>query len=198
MHGRFWQFRIGVFAALAALASVAAGRADASPLLWSDQVSGEAIRVFTDGERAIGGGHGNSLYGPMEVTLLGLKKGGGYAGKLSGRLSGRGRDQAVTGSWTLNPQQNSKQLVVEITNRDGQKLHGENVALARPEPPTPLRCGWARGSVTRQRNGRPSPMGMGDAIAVGDTVTTGPAGVAILVLEDRSVAVTHDPTTPPL
>src|SRR5437868_16648 len=119
MRPRFWQFRIGLGLALGMLGAGAPRAAGAAPLLWSGNPKGGAVRLYTDGERAIGGVRSTTPDGQVDVTLLALyrRDGAEYKGNFSGQLQG-GR---VTGRWWLSLQRSSRDIVLQIARRDGQR-----------------------------------------------------------------------------
>lgn len=194
MMKRFARFATGLFLAAGVLGGSAANAAG-GPDMWSGDLKGqsEPARVFTDGERAIGGVRVALRSGEFDITLLGLhpRNAADYSGNISGWARGGGKQPAVNGSWRLD-------LRTRMVAADGLSPTGKfhiDLALADVGLPAPLRCGWALGNVTCRHGSRSGALRMGDAIAVGDTVTTGAQSAAILVLGDRSVAVLQEQTT---
>jgi hypothetical protein len=189
---------IGCWLALGAVGAGEAAPAAPGPLLWSEREGGGAARVYTDGERAVGGVRvATKDGGDADLSLLGRYQSGDkeYRGKVSGRQRAGGQVSAASGHWTLNPA--GRRVVVSLLWANGKReTVWLNWPLVRPGAPPPLRCGWARGTVTRRpAGGKAAALATGDGIAVGDTITTGRDSAAIVVLGDRSVAVLQAETT---
>lgn len=171
-------------------------KAQLSPQLYTSPYGKETARFYTDGEHAVGGALGQLPAGQMSMTLLGRAGGRSpeYQGTLTGTFQQGSRALAMTGSWSFDADQRNRVIVVHIRvkGRDPQDVR---LDLGDPAAPPRLRCGWATGHVTQAHGGQPHPLTTGDPIAVGDTVVTGPGSAAILVLDDRSVAVMQEGTT---
>src|SRR4051812_30922374 len=96
MEMRVFRFGLWSFAAVGLVGST--GRAMASPSgaqLWSGKPAGGAVRVYADGERAIGGLRGKTDAGELELTLLGLyqQHDGEYKGRIAGTVRSGGRSR---------------------------------------------------------------------------------------------------------
>src|SRR6266511_1639916 len=105
MMKRFGRFAIGLFLAAGAVGGSKA-HAAAGPEMWRGDVQGqsEAARVFTDGERAIGGVRVALRSGEFDITLLGLhpRNAAHYQGNIPGWVRGGGKQPAVNGTWRLD------------------------------------------------------------------------------------------------
>lgn len=179
-------------ALFAALALASAGRAD--PVEWTGQSGNVLIRLLVDGQKAAGTARGDTARATIELELAGTRVGSEYRGTARGVARRGAQSRPISGGFSAVVEGASPKLSLQLVDVGGENLTF-SAPLSRQGAPQALKCISARGSVRRTpAKGVPTSLKSGDSFAVGDQIETGPAGAAILSLEDRSVVLMQENT----
>lgn len=185
---------VRITGALAALLAFGVLAAQAAPVQWTGNSGGAWVRLFVDGQKATGGVRAQlpELYAEMELSGSGAGK--KYAGSLQGRARKDGRAFPLSGSWEADLASASMTYTVRPRARPPRTIR---VALVQSAGYQLLKCAWVRGSATRRPKGSGGPISLktDSAIAIGDSIETGPDSGAVIVLGDRSVVMMQEKTT---
>lgn len=169
--------------------------AQAAPVQWAGEAGPAWARLYVDGQKATGAVRANTARGLAEVSL----SGSGADGRYSGTLEGVGRrdeeEVPLRGTWQAALGTGSGTLNLLLRASQGSGGTPLRVALAPTAGYPLLRLAWLRGTARRvPAAGAPAALRMGERLALGDTVETGPASSAILTLGDGGVVLMQERT----